>query len=283
MKHTKLYALLLMLLCICVISVHAQDTMYIMKNNGYIAKYAVDDVDSVIFYAPPNIPANTVMDIDGNSYTYVAIGTQTWMSENLKTTKYADGTSIPHITDNSTWANLGDNNTDKAYCFYNNDPNLGYGALYSYAAATNGDNSGVNVQGVCPTGWHLPSDADWTLLETYLDDNGYAYNGETGNGIWDIGKSIATKTDWTTSTVVGAVGNTLSLNNASEFSGPPSGLRNSTTGEFEYVGDIGYWRCSTEGNLDTKAYNRSVHYSNAFIRIAQQTKSHGLSVRCIKD
>ena len=118
----------------------------------------------------------TCKDYDTNDYTSVTIGNQVWMAENLKATHYPNGTAIPYVTDNTAWGNLGDNNTDDAYCYYNN--NAGgeagtYGALYTWAAAM-GDNavsSSTNpsgVQGACPAGWHLPSDAEWTELTDYL-------------------------------------------------------------------------------------------------------------------
>jgi uncharacterized protein (TIGR02145 family) len=88
------------------------------------------------------------------------------MAENLKTTHYPNGNVIPLVTDNTTWGNLGDNNTDDAYCYYNNNANNEadtYGALYTYAAAKD----------ACPTGWHLPSDAEWTTLKNYISAEGH--------------------------------------------------------------------------------------------------------------
>ncbi len=142
--------------------------------------------------------SGTLTDVDGNNYIWVGIGAQAWMAENLKTTKYADGTNIPTVIDGNNsgdssdeWAALENNNTDKAYCWYDDDianKDL-YGAYYTYAAATNGDNSGTNVQGACPDGWHLPSKAEWSDLKTYLSYNGYdvteGYALKTING-WDI-------------------------------------------------------------------------------------------------
>jgi uncharacterized protein (TIGR02145 family) len=113
--------------------------------------------------------AQTVTDYDGNVYNTITIGNQTWMAENLRVTKYPNGTPIPLATDNIAWANLEDNGTDDAYCYYNNNASgeaNTYGALYTWAAAM-GDNavsSSSNpsgVQGVCPNGWHLPSDDEW--------------------------------------------------------------------------------------------------------------------------
>jgi len=101
----------------------------------------------------------TVKDYDGNIYNTVIIGTQVWMKENLKTMKYNDGTSIPNVTDNATWAAL----ATPAYCWYKNDATsykATYGALYNWYT--------VHTGKLCPAGWHVPSDAEWTILSDYL-------------------------------------------------------------------------------------------------------------------
>ena len=109
---------------------------------------------SNIVTATPN-----VVDIDGNVYHTVTIGTQVWMVENLKTTRYNDGTAIPLVTDGTAWAAL----TTPGYCWYNNDSATyknTYGALYNWYA--------VNTGKLAPTGWHVPTDSEWTVLTTYL-------------------------------------------------------------------------------------------------------------------
>ena len=117
---------------------------------------------------------NTVTDVDGNTYKTVIIGTQVWMAENLKTTKYNDGIQIPLVTDPITWINL----KSAAYCWYNNDlatnKNI-YGAIYNWLV--------VNTGKLCPIGWHVPSDTEWTTLTTFL-------GGELING------SIQVKRNW---------------------------------------------------------------------------------------
>src|SRR6056297_2565672 len=107
----------------------------------------------------------TVTDIDGNVYSTVQIGDQVWMSENLKTTTYNDGASIDLVTDNTAWQN----NTTGAYCWYDNDEAQyadTYGALYNWHA--------VNTGNLCPDGWHVPTDAEWTALEDYIASNGHS-------------------------------------------------------------------------------------------------------------
>jgi len=115
---------------------------------------------------------STIMDYDGNIYRTVVIGSQTWMAENLRVTRYSDGSSIPYIDTDSDWNNL--SNSQSAYSYYNNsssnaDP---YGALYSWPAIMNGASSSntnpSGVQGVCPSGWHVPADNEWMELEMYL-------------------------------------------------------------------------------------------------------------------
>ena len=101
----------------------------------------------------------TVIDVENNVYNTVIIGTQTWMQENLKTTKYRNGTAIPNITDDTAWTTQ----TTGAYCWYNNDiaNKTNYGAFYNYYTV-------VDSRNLCPTGWHVPTDAEWTILTTYL-------------------------------------------------------------------------------------------------------------------
>ena len=129
----------------------------------------------------------SLTDIDGNDYKTVTIGTQVWMVENLKTTKYNDGTAIPNITDNTSWAAL----TTGAYCDNINTPSISttYGRLYNWYAVDN--NAGTKVasnggKNVCPTGWHVPSDAEWTTLTTYLGGESVAGGKlkETGTTHW---------------------------------------------------------------------------------------------------
>ena len=110
----------------------------------------------------------SITDKDGNVYTSVTIGTQVWMKENLKTTKYNDGTAIPLVTDGAAWESL----TTPGYCWYNNDAatyKATYGALYNRYTANSGK--------LCPAGWHVPADSEWTTLTDYLINNGYGYGG----------------------------------------------------------------------------------------------------------
>ena len=212
----------------------------------------------------------TVTDADGNVYHTITIGTQTWMVENLKTTQYNDGTAIPLVTDTTEWTNL----STPAYSWYNNDAATyknKYGALYNWYA--------VNTGKLAPTGWHVPTDAEWTTLENYLTANGYNYNGSTSGDYY--AKSLAATTDWTTDTKTGDIGDDLTENNRSGFSALPGGYR-FLNGTFNYEGFNGYWWSYTEDNT-IYAWYSSMLYSNSGVSRNNYVKQFGLSVRCVRD
>ena len=125
-------------------------------------------------------------DIDDNIYSEIKIGDQVWTVENLRTTKYNDGTAIPHVNENTNWLDL----TDGAYCFYENNETPSkhskWGALYNWYA--------VNTGKLAPSGWRVPTDDDWTKLEEYLIANGYNWDGTTSRN--KIAKSMAANADW---------------------------------------------------------------------------------------
>ncbi len=215
--------------------------------------------------ATATVALTEVTDIDGNVYNVVQIGNQIWMAENLKATKYADNTPITKIEDETAWGNLGNNNIDKAYCFYDNDENNDYGALYTWAAATNGVvYTTVDVQGVCPDGWHLPTDAEFQELSDYLGGDGEAGGKlkETGTTHWNSPNAGAT--------------------NSSGFTALGGGYR--FNGQFEEKGNIGFWWTSQQESGSPDYGN--CWYINATengIMDKSEVKSTGISVRCIKD
>ena len=178
-----------------------------------------------------------VKDIDGNKYGVVTIGTQVWMTENLKTTKFNDGTPIVNLTDNAEWAA----STTPAYCWYDNDE-VSYkntnGALYNWNTIDPAINGNKNV---CPSGWHVPTDAEWLILINYLIDNGYGVGG-SGD---DIAKSLASQSGWTTNPTTGNVGNDPTSNNSSGFNAVPSGARIYLEGTFGGLGEVTTWWTST--------------------------------------
>lgn len=229
---------------------------------------------------------STVTDIEGTTYKTVTIGMQTWMAENLAVTKYNDGTAIPNITDANEWAAL----TTPAFCWYNNDESTykeEYGALYNWYAVDTASNGGKNV---CPTGWHVPTDAEWTQLERYLAENGYAYDGTTYDGTETddvarakIAKSLADATGWGASTTTGAVGNNQSTNNSTGFSALPGGIRSSdNAGTYDSMGYFGGWLSSTQ-SISNIAFYCSLSWDYANVSRSISFMSFGLSVRCVRD
>ncbi|MBE0640170.1 MAG: hypothetical protein IH598_16775 [Bacteroidales bacterium] len=216
---------------------------------------------------PAEIPfpcGEQISDIDGNIYNTLQIGTQCWMKENLKTTKDADGNAITR------------------YC-YNNDPsncNV-YGGLYTWTTAMNGAASSNNVpsgvRGICPDGWHLPSDAEWTALTNYVSSqSGYLCDANTSY----IAKALAAQTNWQTNSNTCAVGNNLTLNNATGFSGLPGGYF--AYGIFYRVGDQGDLWLSTEFSPDY-AWFSVLFFEYPEVPRSFNTKGMGTSVRCLRD
>src|SRR5574344_1448460 len=251
-------------------SVFAQnDTMYVMKNGTVVGQYKVNtEVDSVIFYKPtlegnntnngdivfnPNITYGSITDIDGNTYKTVTIGTQTWMAENLKVTKYNDGIAIPNVTDNTAWSEL----TTGALCDYDNPPSNSetYGKLYNWHA--------VNTGKLCPTGWHVPSDAEWTELTDYLG----------GTSVVD-GKLKETGTTHWASLNTGAT-------NETGFTALPGGGRD-YRGTFGGIGYTGHWWSATEYGA-TNAWDRYISDYNSIVYRYRYAKEVGFSVRCVRD
>ena len=212
----------------------------------------------------------TVTDVDGNIYATVTIGSQVWTVVNLRTTKYNDGTDIPYVPDGVAWSGL----STPGYCYYKNldsAAQVKWGALYNWHA--------VNTGKLAPTGWRVPTDADWTDLENFLIANGYNYDGTTtGN---KIAKSLAAKTDWATFDGPGAIGNDLSANNSTGFSALPGGFRRGDGG-FYGQSDYGYWWSATETDAST-AYDRYLRYDLENLERRYGNKENGFSVRLVRD
>lgn len=221
----------------------------------------------------------TINDVDGNAYNITALGNQTWMAENLKTTRYNDGTPITGITDNASWSSL----KDPAYCWYSNNADIKdfYGALYNWYAVKTGN--------LCPSGWHIPTDAEWTELELFLQNSGFNYDGtvdadlerETKNR---IAKALASAYNWAESTIKGSVGNTdyESFRNKTNFTALPAGCRKTGDGSFDGVTTSGFWWSSTESDAG-KALIRSISENDGAVARIDSGKAGGYSVRCVKD
>lgn len=194
-----------------------------------------------------------IADIEGNLYKIVTIGTQVWMAENLRTTKYNDNTSIPLVADNTVWGNL----ITPGYCWYNNDEATNkplYGALYNWNT--------VNTGKLCPAGWHVPTDDQWTTLTTYLGGENIA-----GGKLKEIGNI-----HWTN----GNVGAT----NETGFTALPGGDRD-YNGLFTRIGITGIWQSSTP--YVGKAMYLIMYGNQAAVSHSSSAKVNGYSVRCLKD
>jgi len=193
------------------------------------------------------------VDGDGNEYDTVVIGTQVWLSEDLKTTKYNNGVSIPLIIDNNQWASM----SSAAFCWYGNLPGYKeyYGALYNWWAA--------KVSFLCPVGYHVPTEEEWKILINYL-------GGEEISG--DKLKAIGTQF-W---------GSGNYATNESGFTAMPSGWRMATDGTFNSIRMWGYWWSSSLGIYDS-GVRVSMFCSQSYARIGNYSKQAGYSVRCVKD
>ncbi|HZK69418.1 MAG TPA: fibrobacter succinogenes major paralogous domain-containing protein [Paludibacter sp.] len=233
-----------------------------MKNRNRFFIYQITFISMFLVLAASckesndtNPPAgNIVTDIDGNVYHTVTIGTQVWMVENLKTTKYNDGTSIPDVTDNTAWYAL----TSGACCDYNNTSgnSITYGKLYNYFAV-------IDSRKLCPTGWHIPTDAEWTALSAFLGSEDVA-----GGKLKEAGV-----THWATPNA--------NADNSSNFTALPGGFRNNL-GFFASNGIVGMWWSSSEEST-IHAWDRDMSNADGKLYRAFNFKGMGISVRCVKD
>jgi uncharacterized protein (TIGR02145 family) len=210
----------------------------------------------------------SVTDIDGNVYNVVTVGNQCWMKENLKTTKYKNGTVIPGSLSDAAWSNT----TSGAQADYNNDPaytNI-YGKLYNWYAV-------ADPAGLCPTGWHIPSKSEWHELTKFLDPSADTIlllqstiaggllksngNLQDGTGIWEAPNTDAT--------------------NTTGFTGLPAGVRD-TTGTYADIGVAGYWWSSSPFSTN-ESWCHYVMYSNGWIARHFPPNNCGYSVRCLRN
>ena len=201
-------------------------------------------------------------DIDGNGYKVVNIGTQVWMAENLKTTRFHDKTTLINAIDNISWAeNIGvAGDTTGAYCWYNNDSltnKTTYGALYNWLA--------VNTGKLCPVGWHVPTSLEWLTLIDYL--GGTALGGgklkEMGIEHWMSPNTGAT--------------------NESGFNALPGGYRSGPGGAFNGINYSGWWWTSTGSTSAIQRYVTMFSDKVEIYRGYTVEATSGFSVRCLKD
>jgi uncharacterized protein (TIGR02145 family) len=232
----------------------------------YVRSYATNSEGTAYGNEFSFTTPETVTDLDGNVYNTVVIGTQTWMLENLKTTKYNDGSAIPNITDKAAWVAL----TTPAYCWYNNNTNT-FGALYNWYT--------VNTDKLAPAGWHVPADFDWSTLGKYMNANGYNSDGTNYGDRY--AKSLAANTSWYAD--ISGIGGDLTTNNRSGFTALPGGYRG-TSGTFYHILDYGRWWTSTEvATTPTNAWDIDMYYNTLDVTSVSWDKHYGYSVRCLKD
>ena len=194
---------------------------------------------------------NIKFKVSASSGFTVKIGTQTWTTKNLEVTTYRNGDVIPQVQDASAWTSL----TTGAWCYYNNDASNGtkYGKLYNWYAVN-------DPRGLAPKGFHIPSDAEWTVLTDYL------------GGTAAAGTKMKSSTGWD------ANGNGT---NSSGFAGFPGGYR-LYYGTFDYVGSYGFWWCATEDS-SFDAWFRFLYCNNGVVYRDDFSKQNAFSVRCLGD
>ena len=200
------------------------------------------------------VTIGTITDIDGNVYKTIKIGSQWWMAENLKVTKYRDGSPIPNRTNKIEWASI----KTGAYCNYDNTASKStiYGKLYNWYAVN-------DSRKIAPTGWHVPTDEEWTILTIFLA-------GESIVG----GKLKETGTTHWQSPNIGAT-------NETGFTALPGGMRDGNS-TFHNIGFNGSWWSSTEAFSDF-AFSRGISCNRSNLDRDSCYEINGLSVRCIKD
>jgi uncharacterized protein (TIGR02145 family) len=202
-----------------------------------------------------------ITDGDGNTYTSVNIGSQTWLGENLKTTTYNDGSAITNITDSAVWASQ----TSPAYCWYNNSISnkATYGALYNWFVVNSTSNGNKNV---CPVGWHVPAISEWSTLVSDLGSLAGGMLKETGTTDW-----YSPNTGATNSTGFDAVG---------------AGYRSSTANFLYFVaiwGYCGFWSTSAAVGETGYAQNAYLLNTDATCHLDSHYQQYGFSIRCVKN
>jgi uncharacterized protein (TIGR02145 family) len=240
------------------------DQMVIHLSDRTLLQIPFNAIDSITYSVPvspfnPGLLYGTITDIDGNSYKTIQIGSQIWMAENLRVTKFKNNITIPNISDSLQWAGIYDNNTQAhALAYYQNDPsnNSVYGKLYNWHAA-------VNTNGICPQGWHVPSDGEWTILTNFLGGESVAAGKMKSVGIsyWKSPNVEAT--------------------NSSGFSALAGGLRYYYS-SFDFLFDFGTWWSATADNT-TRSWARYLSYEYGSVFRTSSIKENGFSIRCLKD
>lgn len=219
----------------------------------YLRAYAINSI-GIAYGENLKFSTGAITDIDGNVYRIVTIGDQVWMVDNLKTTRFNDGTVIPLVSDSAQWANL----TSAAYCWSDNDEatyKATYGAIYNFFAVENAK--------LCPEGWHVPTIEEWNTLTDYFygHEEAGSFLKEEGTAHWVAPNAGAT--------------------NESGFTALPGKFR-SNNGPFASFGYYAYYWMFNEYVADS-SMTISMIFNTGKLKIAPQHKGSGLYVRCIKD
>jgi uncharacterized protein (TIGR02145 family) len=216
--------------------------------------------------------SSSVTDIEGNVYNSITIGNQVWIQQNLKTRKYSNGDLIGTTVYASFDLDKSNEIKPKYQWAYNGmESNVAlYGRLYTWYTV-------IDSRNVCPIGWHVPTDSEWTTLTDYLTKNGYAYSGSGDN----IAKSLAATFGWGKSGTAGNIGYDQASNNSSGFTALPSGTRY-PYGSFGGIVSEGIWWSATKEDT-TGAWNRSLYYSQSIIEKGAWNRRIAYSVRCLRD
>jgi len=203
------------------------------------------------------VRAEKAADIDGNTHKTVTIGHQVWMQENLNVTAYRNGDLIRQAKTNEEWNDAGANG-EGVWCYYNNDPVHGtkYGKLYNWYAVH-------DPRGLAPSGWHIPTDNEWTTAISTLGGENIAGGKMKFNGI----------SQWQSPNIGG--------DNSSNFSALPSGMRG-IDGKFNFISESAYFWSQSEYSPTTAWYRVINHHLPTIVRSSEE-KVDGLSVRCIAD
>jgi uncharacterized protein (TIGR02145 family) len=245
------------------------DTLY------YVRAYATNSVGTaygsqVSFATEAGSCPSTVSDIEGNVYNTVLIGEQCWMAENLKTTTYNNNTPIPNVTNAGSWGNQ----TSGAYVWYSNDISWKdlYGALYNWYTTVDGN-------GLCPAGWHVPTDGEWTQLTDFIGGIGSPHGSEL-KSCRQVNSPLGGECQTSDHPRWDASGQSHGTDDYG-FSGLPGGFRNDS-GEFWSIGGSGVWWSSTAFSSGF-SWHRELTYASGEVWVSHYLKVHGHSVRCIKD
>lgn len=239
----------------------SQTLMNIHQSNGSVLQIPVNTIDSITYTISAGIVSNPGAGVtfDGYTYSSIVLGNgQEWMSENLRTTVYANGDPIPNVLDPNQWASL----TSGGWAYYNNDSQLEnpYGKLYNWFTVADSRN-------VCPSGWHVPSAAEWQLLSDYL-----------GGDFVSGGKMKSIGTQYWLSPNTDAT-------NESGFSALPGGFRHHADGTFGNMTYHGYWWSTYDAGIDFAGI-RVLDYNLAWLdggSGGNTPKKDGVSIRCLKD